>query len=154
MNLDQMARRCPGAKVIGAVRLDGYRLTFAGGERSGVATIRPAAGSHVDGVLWDISEWAESKLDRYEGFPDFYGKEMLTVTDKAGNAHEVMAYTMNAPYRNILCVPDVSYLYGIVAGCRQNGIDPKHVYDAFEQICQKAEMQERPRQPYRRGLYR
>lgn len=149
-----MAHRCPGAKVIGTVRLDGYRLTFAGGERNGVATIRPAADSHVDGVLWDISEWAESKLDRYEGYPDFYGKETITVTDKAGNAHEVMAYTMNAPYRIMLSVPDVSYLYGIVAGCRQNGINPQHVYDAFEQICQKAEMQERPRQPYRRGLYR
>ena len=51
MDLDQMAYRCPKAEVVEIVRLEGYRLTFAAAG-SGLATIFPEEGSHVDGVLW------------------------------------------------------------------------------------------------------
>ena len=51
MDLDQMAYRCPKAEVVETVRLEGYRLTFAAAG-SGLATIFPEEGSHVDGVLW------------------------------------------------------------------------------------------------------
>lgn len=130
MNLDQMAHRCPDAEVIGTVRLEGYRLSFAGG--SGVATILPETGSHVDGVLWEISEADERQLDVYEGFPRLYGKETVTVKDKAGREHSVMAYTMNAPYRDRQAMPSIPYLYGIVEGCTQNGMDTDHVFDALK----------------------
>ena len=134
MNLDQMARRCPDAEVVGAVRLDGYRLAFAG-----VATILPDPGSHVDGVLWEISAEDEKRLDFYEGFPRLYGKETITVTDKAGNSYEVIVYTMNPPYRDQPEKPSVPYLHGIVEGCRQNGIDPQSVLDAVERTKQEME---------------
>ena len=49
MDLDQMAYRCPKAEVVEIVRLEGYRLTFAAAG-SGLATIFPEEGSHVDGV--------------------------------------------------------------------------------------------------------
>ena len=129
MNLDQMANRCPDAEVIGAVRLEGYRLAFAGG--SGVATIQPCPGSHVDGVLWEIGEADELQLDRYEGFPRLYGKETVTVRDEAGREHSVMAYTMNAPYRDEQALPSMSYLYGIITGCEQNGLDTGSVFEAL-----------------------
>ena len=48
MDLDQMAYRCPKAEVVEIVRLEGYRLTFAAAG-SGLATIFPEEGSHVDG---------------------------------------------------------------------------------------------------------
>ena len=48
MDLDQMAYRCPKAEVVETVRLEGYRLTFAAAG-SGLATIFPEEGSHVDG---------------------------------------------------------------------------------------------------------
>ncbi len=130
MNLDQMAYRCPDAEVVGTVRLEGYRLSFAGG--SGVATILPETGSHVDGVLWEISEADERQLDVYEGFPRLYGKETVTVRDEAGREHSVMAYTMNAPYRDQRAMPSIPYLYGIVEGCTQNGMDTDHVFDALK----------------------
>ncbi len=130
MNLDQMAYRCPESEVIGTVRLEGYRLAFAGG--SGVATILPCPSSHVDGVLWEISEADEQRLDHYEGFPRLYGKEPVTVRDKAGAVHEVMAYTMNPPYRDERAMPSIPYLYGIVEGCTQNGIDTDRVFDALK----------------------
>ncbi len=154
MNLDQMARRCPDAEVVGPVRLNGYRLAFAGSPHNGVATILPAANSHVYGVLWKISAQDEKSLDRYEGFPRLYGKETVTVKDEAGREHQVMAYTMNAPYRDCPAVPDASYLYGIVAGCRQNRISPLPVYKAFERVSKEVGMQREHRSTRRRGFDR
>ena len=49
INLDQMAYRCPDAKVVGPVTLEGWELLFRG---SGVATIGPKEGSTVHGLLW------------------------------------------------------------------------------------------------------
>lgn len=129
MNHIQMELRCPESEVIGTVRLEGYRLAFAGG--SGVATILPSPGSHVDGVLWEISAEDEQRLDYYEGFPRLYGKESVTVRDKAGAVREVMAYTMNPPYRDERAMPNVPYLYGIVEGCTQNGIGTDLIFDAL-----------------------
>lgn len=102
MNLNQMAFRCPDAQVVDTVRLEGYRLAFRmNGGGHGVATILPEPGSFVDGVLWRISERDEQSLDHYEGFPRLYGKEPVTVVDPDGLKREVMAYTMNSPYRVI-----------------------------------------------------
>ena len=101
MNLNQMAFRCPDAEVVDTVRLEGYRLAFCmNGGGNGVATILPEEGSYVDGVLWRISERDERHLDHYEGFPYLYGKEPVVVIDQDGIRHEIMAYTMNSPYKD------------------------------------------------------
>ena len=149
MNLDQMAYRCPKAEVIGVVRLEGYRLAFAGGRDYGVATILPETGSHVDGVLWEIGKTDERKLDVYEGFPRLYGKESIAVKDKEGREHPVMVYTMNAPYRDDRALPNDTYLNGIVIGCRQNGIDTGHVLAAFERTMDEIESQREARSKQR-----
>ena len=124
MNLNQMAFRCPDAEVVESVRLEGYRLAFrTNGGGNGVATILPEEGSYVDGVLWRISERDEQHLDHYEGFPFLYGKEPVTVTNQDGVRREIMAYTMNSPYKYKPPMPTVSYLEVILNGCSQNGID-------------------------------
>ena len=131
MNLNQMAFRCPDAEVVESVRLEGYRLAFrTNGGGNGVATILPEEGSYVDGVLWRISERDEQHLDHYEGFPFLYGKEPVTVTNQDGVRREIMAYTMNSPYKDKPAMPSVSYLEGILNGCRQNGIDTQTVIEA------------------------
>ena len=131
MNLNQMAFRCPDAEVVESVRLEGYRLAFrTNGGGNGVATILPEEGSYVDGVLWRISERDEQHLDHYEGFPFLYGKEPVTVTNQDGVRREIMAYTMNSPYKDAPALPSQSYLSGILHGCRQNGIEIESVLDA------------------------
>ena len=131
MNLEQMASRCPDARVLGNVRLEGYRLAFRmnGGHR-GVATVLPEEGCHVDGVLWEISPQDEKNLDFYEGFPRLYSKEPVKVTDREGNTFTVMAYTMNSPYKDVPALPSKSYLEGILNGCRQNGIETASILEA------------------------
>ena len=121
MNLNQMAFRCPDAEVVDTVRLEGYRLAFCmNGGGNGVATIIPAEGSCVDGVLWRISEQDERHLDHYEGFPYLYGKEQW----------EIMAYTINSHYTDVPSMPSKAYLEGILNGCRQNGIEIAPVLEA------------------------
>ena len=46
-----------------------------------------------------------SSLDLYEGFPRLYGKEPVTVVDPDGLKREVMAYTMNSPYKDAPALP-------------------------------------------------
>ena len=152
MNLEQMAFRCPDARVLGNVRLEGYRLAFRmnGGHR-GVATVLPKDGCHVDGVLWEISPRDEKHLDFYEGFPHLYSKEPVNVTDREGNTFNVMAYTMNSPYKDKPAMPSVSYLEGILNGCRQNGIDTQTVIEAVrctqQELPQKVVPHKKQRHP-------
>lgn len=133
MNLDQMEFRCPEARAAGTVRLEDYRLAFCGNASGcGVATILPEEGSHVDGVLWEITPECEGSLDRYEGYPALYGKEMVCVKDKSGTEMEVMAYTINSPYKERPASPSQLYLKGILEGCRQNGIRLGNVREAVK----------------------
>ncbi len=69
MNHDHMQQRCPGIVSIGQLRLEGFRLVF-----NYHADIIPTEGCSVHGGLWQITEAHEETLDRYEGYPDYYGK--------------------------------------------------------------------------------
>ena len=121
MNLDQMAYRCPAAFVVENVKLDGYRLTFCGRGKG-------------RGVLWKITPECEKSLDFYEGYPHLYGKEPVLVQGKDGVKREVMAYTMNAPYKDQPAIPSDLYFMGIVEGCHQNGISSRSVTDALKRV--------------------
>ena len=120
LNFEQMAYRCPEATAVGIAKLDGYELAF----RRGYLTILPKEGASVEGLIWSVTDHDESQLDCYEGYPTFYDKETMTVTDADGTPHEIMIYTMNAPYRDQLL--PVSSRYNAVvlqeigrASCRE-----------------------------------
>ena len=61
IDLEQMARRCPAAQVVGPATLENYELAFRG---SGFATIVPKKGSDVHGLLWSITPLCEQALGR------------------------------------------------------------------------------------------
>ena len=115
LNFDQMAYRCPEATVVGTAKLDGYELAF----RRGYLTILPKEGASVEGLIWSVTDHDESQLDCYEGYPTFYDKETVTVTDADGTPHEIMVYTMNEPYRDQLL--PVSSRYN-AAVCAVSGV--------------------------------
>ena len=81
-------------------------------------------------MLWEITPECEQSLDRYEGYPNLYGKQTVRVKNQAGMQMDVMVYIMNAPYREHLASPSRLYLEGILEGCRDNGIPEKPVRDA------------------------
>ena len=128
INLDQMAYRCPDAKVVGPVTLEGWELLFRG---SGVATIGPKEGSTVHGLLWRLTPDCERSLDHYEGFPHLYGKKSVSVKDKSGQTASVMAYIMTERYR-APAVPPAPYYQGIRKGYRQNGLPVAALKKAWE----------------------
>ena len=132
INLQQMERRCPAAKPIGPVVLDGYELRFRGKYGGyGVATIAPRKGGHVAGLLWELTPACERALDHYEGYPHLYGKEPVTVRDRAGQAYTVMAYVMRERYLEP-AAPSNLYYKGILEGYRENGLPAAWLKQAWE----------------------
>ena len=133
INLEQMAYRCPAAKVIGPVTLEGYELTFRGRtDGSGVANIEPKEGASVPGLLWRITPQCEIALDRYEGTPRLYVQQDVTVRDSKGKQHTVMAYVMTDLFREA-ALPSPFYFNGIREGYRQNGMDETPLANALTQ---------------------
>lgn len=89
LSLEQMARRCPAAKMVGTSILKDWRLLF-----NGPASIEPKKGYEVPILVWEIQPEDEKSLDRYEGYPSFYRKEMLEIEIK-GEKEQAMVYIMN-----------------------------------------------------------
>jgi gamma-glutamylcyclotransferase (GGCT)/AIG2-like uncharacterized protein YtfP len=94
LNLEQMAYRCPNAKALGGTKLNGYRLLFRGAGCGAVATIEKHEGGSVPVLLWQITPTDEAALDRYEGYPYLYRKEMVRVRFE-GKWLSAMVYIMN-----------------------------------------------------------
>jgi len=130
INLDQMACRCPDAQVVGPVVLEGYELLFRSG---GFATIGPNENEKVTGLLWNITPECERSLDRYEGYPHFYDKRMVTVRDNQGRSLSVMAYIMDERFREPL-LPSKAYYNGILKGYEQNGLPVPELKKAWEHV--------------------
>jgi hypothetical protein len=119
LNLEGMQFRCPDAKPISTLMLEGWRLSF-----SGVATIQPEPGSRVPGALWSLTQECEDNLDVFEGYPFLYTKMHLTQADQT-----FMVYVMNddppAP-------PSRSYFNTILEGYRDWGLPVSELHRARE----------------------
>jgi len=63
MNRAAMARRCPGARAIGPVVLEGYEF-FVGID--GWGSVKPKRGERVHGVLWRLTPRDIAALHAYE----------------------------------------------------------------------------------------
>jgi len=88
LNLEQMAKRCPGAVPIGSATLKGYKLIF-----NYYASIENTNDNRrvVRGGLWYINKIHEAKLDRYEGVnKGLYYKKQIIIEFKG---YEVSALT-------------------------------------------------------------
>lgn len=129
MNQPQMAFRCPTARVVGIGELKGYELLFRGMRESAVATIEPKEGSTVPVLLWKIRQADEEALDIYEGYPRFYGKEMLQV-EVDGKTMSAMGYVMTPGHE--LGIPSAGYADTIREGYEQCGLDTKPLEDAIQ----------------------
>ena len=123
LNLQQMSMRCPTAKVVGTALLNDWQLTFRH-----VATIVPEEGAVTPVGVWDIDERAEKALDRYEGYPNLYGKHSIEV-ECNGQLMECMVYTMNEGKPKL---PPMRYFATIQQGYADVGLDESHLIKAIE----------------------
>ena len=117
--------RCPEARPISAGVLDDFKLEF----RSGFLTITPEAGKKVPIGIWEISEQDERNLDIYEGFPEFYKKVELIISDDQGQTQYGMAYVMR-PGRPIQAPTD-SHFHVVYQGYRDFHLDRRPLLVAY-----------------------
>ena len=130
LNLEQMKRRCPTAEVVGTAALKNWRLWFRGATNSAVATVERERGFKVPVLIWRIQPEDELALDRYEGFPFLYRKEVLRLTVNRKRVY-AMVYIMNEahhPYG----VPSAGYLATIREGYESANFDANILYDAVK----------------------
>lgn len=149
LNLPQMAFRCPTAKVVGASEIKGYELLFRGGRKGAVATVEPLEGSSVPVILWKIRPGDEQALDRYEGYPHFYRKEMMEV-ELNGKAVPGMVYVMNGGHE--LGAPSDFYLNTIMEGYKTAGFDTDFLDQAVEKSIRLAAKQQE-KEPMQGSLF-
>ena len=113
---EQMAFRCPNAKLIGTGYISGARLEFylhATVEKTGDQR------NHVPVAVWEIDRSDEKNLDRYEGYPHYYIKERWPVHMSDGSQIEGMVYIMNMIRQS---PPTSTYYRGIEDAYRKLGL--------------------------------
>jgi len=123
MNVEQMAVRCPTAKLVGKTMMKNWRLLFCS-----VATIERHKGSKVPILVWDLQPEDEAALDIYEGYPRLYRKETVRIPIR-GRKMSVMVYIMNS---NRLSPPNASYLETIRDGYKVADFDIRILDEAVK----------------------
>ena len=137
MNCDQMEFRCQDARVLAKGYLLNYELNFCGNlNGNNYATVIAKEGAKTPVLLWTTSELDERLLDRYEGYPRFYRKEIvkadeLVITERFGRFKfdEAYVYIMNSTR---LGVPSIGYFTGILDAYEEFDFDPDYLIDAYK----------------------
>jgi hypothetical protein len=115
-----MAARCPGAKLLGAARVQKFRFALL---PNGFATLVRDPAAATPGVLWDVSFGALAALDRYEG--EGYAKLVLPVIRESGGAVRALIY-IGRPDLNPGRAP-ADYMEKIAAAAAAHGLARDHV---------------------------
>ena len=92
MNLKQMAYRCPNSKIVGNGKLNGWKLIF----NIHADVVKGNKHDNVPVVVWDIAYEDWWMLDRYEGYPSYYVKEIVNVILEDGKPNSGVGF--NDPF--------------------------------------------------------
>lgn len=130
LHLDQMRRRCPSARKIALVALENHRLAFVGHSRGwggAVATVLPADGKLVAGVVYKISLDDLRTLDACEGAPRVYEREPIMVRSlRTNKLIEADCYFLDRAFG----APSTDYVSTIRLGYTRWGFDGKWLDNA------------------------
>jgi gamma-glutamylcyclotransferase (GGCT)/AIG2-like uncharacterized protein YtfP len=131
-NLDKLGMqvRCPAAVPVSRAWLPNWQLQF-----KGVCDIEQAEGDTVHGALWSITKNCERSLDSFEGAPDFYRKERVTVMTPNG-PYEAMVYIMNTykGWTDYLSLPNAGYYNTVLNGYRDFDLPEPALWSALDRI--------------------
>jgi cation transport regulator ChaC len=133
LDLEQMRRRCPESKLVGAGSLPGTRIAFAGHSRSwggAVATIVPEKGAFCDGLVFACTPADIRALDACEGYPYCYNRARLTI--EMDNGTVCKAWTYFLPLTRQEGAPSDAYLSQIWDAYLTNNFDLDRLIDAVE----------------------
>ncbi|MCR5566361.1 MAG: gamma-glutamylcyclotransferase [Clostridiales bacterium] len=119
MSREQMAYRCPDARLLGTGYICGARLEFylhATVEKTGNEQ------DQVPVAVWEISPQGERRLDMYEGVPAYYIKEEWPVLMSDGSETVGMIYLMKQIRQSS---PRDEYYEGIAGAYRMLGLESR-----------------------------
>lgn len=128
LNKEQMARRCPTAKIYEIGFLKNWELIYRGSRTGAYATIRRKKGKIVPVAVWKIEDIDERNLDIYEGYPRFYFKRNIMVWLPTG-LKKAMVYIMD-PAR-LPGIPSFHYIDTIYKGYSDCGLDYQYLMDSL-----------------------
>jgi gamma-glutamylcyclotransferase (GGCT)/AIG2-like uncharacterized protein YtfP len=124
MNLHHMRRICGWRfNVAGVGTLIDYEF---GPDTRGYANIWPKSGKKVYGVIYDVDQYCIDAMDEFEGYPEIFGREKITVLDEEGQKQTAWVYVEppdrfgNAPIRD-------DYMRRVVGGAKQNNLPAEWV---------------------------
>ena len=123
MNLDQMAMRCPGARMLGLFRKPGWRYII---NQRGYVTALDDPNAVTLGCLWELTEEHWAALDRYEGVSGgFYRRvdcEVLSLDSE--EPVPVIAYRAANETPG---APSETYADVVIEGARQIGLPESYL---------------------------
>jgi gamma-glutamylcyclotransferase (GGCT)/AIG2-like uncharacterized protein YtfP len=109
---EDMARRCPRARLVGTAVLADHRFAII---RDGHGTVLKAKGARVHGAAWRIGRADEAALDRFEEVARGLYRRTRTVVACRGRQVSALVYVAaaTAPGR-----PRAAYIESIIAAAR------------------------------------
>jgi hypothetical protein len=142
MNPGLLAQRCPEFRTIGVARLMEYRLCFPRFSRErqcATASIEPAPGNAVWGVLYEIPPGDLPVLNYHEGYdpsaPVTHNERILREVTalRLGGSEPVLAMAYFAVPDGTDALPSRAYLDSIIDGANFHGL-PKACIAALEGV--------------------
>jgi gamma-glutamylcyclotransferase (GGCT)/AIG2-like uncharacterized protein YtfP len=128
LNPRQMAERCPGHRVVARAMLLDHELRFRGYGRDwagAVATVEPAQGRVVHGVLFELTPAHYEALDEYEGYDgpsaatNLYERVVRSVVLEDGSERRAFTYAMVPSEEGL---PSRRYRDAILSGMEHHGL--------------------------------
>ncbi|MBJ8347364.1 gamma-glutamylcyclotransferase [Antrihabitans sp. YC2-6] len=129
MDPEQMLLRCPHSPMSGTGWLNGWRLTFSGGDigwEGALATVVEEPGSRVFVVLYDVSDEDEQRLDRWEGSELGIHRKIRLRVDTDEQPVLAWLYVMDA-YEGGL--PSARYIGVMADAAEKAGAPDEYVHD-------------------------
>lgn len=147
LNIKQMRRRCPGARIIGTSFIDDYELLFKGSKTGAYLTIEKKVGEKVPVAIWSITKKDEEMLDCYEGFPTFYYKKEMQLPIKGIRTgtirnRDCFVYIMHED--RSIGIPSLAYVSVCLEGYISFGFDEHYLAEA--QLKSEVEYENRRKQ--------
>jgi len=137
LDFNQTRARCRSARFVSKALLPDYRLCFPRyglARRCGVASIEPAEGDHVWGVVYEIPDDEVSNMDKAEDFnrdrpydQNSYYRVEIEVLPNGDPATPITVFTYIAVPQPKPPLPNADYRDTIVRGAIASGLPEEYV---------------------------
>lgn len=136
-NLGQsvLRERCPRARQVGVARVDDHRIGFtrrSARRGGGVADVVSAAGIVVWGALFELCDDDVAVLDKCEGVPTAYRRDLWDLVNADGSPVSAWVYVVVT--KAIETDPSYRYWRLIVDGANEAGLPAAYV-EYLEHLC-------------------